>query len=41
MSFEPREYLPHILAEVDYVWEVIQTKIPDLQRRLRDLLSTA
>jgi uncharacterized protein with HEPN domain len=38
-----RDRLIHGYFGVDYdlVWDVIQTKIPDLQRRLRDLLSTA
>ena len=41
MSFEPRDYLRHILAEADYyelVWDVVKNRIPDLRRQIRSIL---
>jgi uncharacterized protein with HEPN domain len=64
MSFEPRDYLRHILVEAEYlvdrsatlsfeafvadetlrraelVWDVIQTRVPELRNRLASILET-
>ena len=39
MSFEPREYLRHILAEADYlIWDVATRKIPEIRAQIAKVL---
>jgi uncharacterized protein with HEPN domain len=40
MSFELRDYLRHILEEADIVWDVVQTRIPDLRTVVISLLES-
>lgn len=41
MSLSPREYIRHILDEIDYtiVWDVATTKLSDLRDKLHAILN--
>jgi len=38
MSFEPRDYLRHILVEAEYLIDVVQTRVPELRNQLASIL---